>query len=1520
MPDCLFSLAKLGFIAIFVVHALDSSAWAQRSDRDPAGPNMSEVTDVTPGWKYLLQNKDITMLQGTQNSDGTVTTSLVVMNTSNSALSGMQKTIAIDSFNPGSIQGNLAAQGSGRIFNSASDTVAVLSAFQNGWKVSYVDSSGVQSSTQLKSSFSPAGTIYTQVVMCDFNGDGLADPLVFYSDTNFNGPAEVRWGMVATTAADVTMPSDFRTGPELGADTVTQTAPVAGTLVVGDFDGDGSDEMAALLNDYQTIAFYSVDPKTLVITQTGTVKLVAVIPTVGSFSITMTAGQVALAAGKFRQCGGSGNPCQTNGITNADLVVFGQISTINGNGAAAGYSVVPLKVTPGSGANHSLAAVSVPIKGASQAQPFFRFPDRTSSNGALAQAAPLVYWPQPTHEQLVLGIKCAGDYAASYIEIGSFLPDDGALDSFDWESETERKYELQSDHLESLWVGNFDHQNQDGSHNAGWQIQTYELVGYVNSYDPHINIFNVNVPSPFPSNPPQTTDWLSGQQQSDNTSNVPFANPDTPSLTFLSPSDMQGRSLRLGAPTIVRIPTQTQPDLVLAIPPMHVDYIQPNDATLASSNGCGSSSAPCVVNLSVIPSEPPSLGQGFATSFNFTSNTNTSSKRSMTTSWGVSTKISVGESATFNDGLENATESLKDTTKAGHDGTVKNTYDSYAGTTQSLNATTGLADYLYFTQKAMNVYYYPVLGCDTAGASACWVDGKKIPMYVQFSVPDQVRYSDVDGLKQDWYQPVHEPGNLFSYPWSLAQLQGRYSEQINSLTGPATCMATGTSNSSYATQWSSGNSQDSSSGATNSFSNELSMSYSEGAGVQGVDAANFNFSMDVAASTSLNTLNESQSSMSSSKAISVHIPQFGYAAKCCDYAFGGYVYGLKNTKNPASENACTPGQTPAKDGCTLVNDPDTGKPIDIAGTGPIFAGFLADPISSINTPNTDLNCSGSDIWWQKVYTAPDVAVNHPGRWNWNKAQRKATFVTPDATPIIEDNYFYLMKGFFVSKKGNTGGPNLAQARTSDVLTLSARIYNHSLVNTSGSVHVRFYGQFYCTSSSSGESSCKNGKTMCKAAGLCGDSFQIGEDQIIQSIAGFKANGAEPNWAMANVDFEPSKFTAGNAYMVFWVVTWMQDAGGRVVAEMPDHGLQSVPGSNITQITEVPIEQHSNNVGMYGLHQHFYICPTSGCDSSGANPNRTAAERSVAILKNLTLAVDPTTRLEERSKVRATLRATGSSVGPVNIAYYDGDPAKGGTLLDVQQIQHMDVDATYTHRSFFTPTTCGTHTLYASAWVANTPEVKARTLTRVGLDEVDFVRSLIASTKAINISNRQTSQNLLNLLATALQLFRLKQANAGEVVLSTYIQQLAMASGRDVDSVDAGRLASQASVMLSCGSKSFSLVSSPTVAVLTRHRDASYELAVTPIGGFAGKVKLTCAGTPKNVDCSFNVGSITLDGFAQSRAVLTLTVSERANGSMKRTAFDRRSSPRELRPGIYTFRIEASSGGTSRYTALLLVVK
>lgn len=184
----------------------------------------------------------------------------------------------------------------------------------------------------------------------------------------------------------------------------------------------------------------------------------------------------------------------------------------------------------------------------------------------------------------------------------------------------------------------------------------------------------------------------------------------------------------------------------------------------------------------------------------------------------------------------------------------------------------------------------------------------------------------------------------------------------------------------------------------------------------------------------------------------------------------------------------------------------------------------------------------------------------------------------------------------------TNGPNLAEANPSAPLTLSARVYNYSLVNTTAPVHVRFYGQLYCTSSSATEASCKSGNTTCNP-GLCGNSFQIGSDQIIPSIAGFKAAGTEPNWTTASVDYDPNSFAAtknGNAYIVLWVMTWMEDAGGKLVAEMPGHGLKSIPAANLTQITQAPFEPYSNNVGMYGVHQPFYIGPPSGCIQPSAD--------------------------------------------------------------------------------------------------------------------------------------------------------------------------------------------------------------------------------------------------------------------------------------------------------------------------------
>src|SRR5438105_1341814 len=73
-------LTKLIVVAAFAGTALCPTLCAQKSNSDPGAPNMSGVTDVTPGWKYLLQNKDLVMLQVNTDS-GVTSTSLVSMDT-----------------------------------------------------------------------------------------------------------------------------------------------------------------------------------------------------------------------------------------------------------------------------------------------------------------------------------------------------------------------------------------------------------------------------------------------------------------------------------------------------------------------------------------------------------------------------------------------------------------------------------------------------------------------------------------------------------------------------------------------------------------------------------------------------------------------------------------------------------------------------------------------------------------------------------------------------------------------------------------------------------------------------------------------------------------------------------------------------------------------------------------------------------------------------------------------------------------------------------------------------------------------------------------------------------------------------------------------------------------------------------------------------------------------------------------------------------------------------------------------
>jgi VCBS repeat protein len=84
------------------------------------------------------------------------------------------------------------------------------------------------------------------------------------------------------------------------------------------------------------------------------------------------------------------------------------------------------------------------------------------------------------------------------------------------------------------------------------------------------------------------------------------------STNMLQAGDLQGRSMRLGPPLVVRVTDHWQPKVLLGVPPMHVDYVQIAGAT-----------SPAVVNFSAIPSTFNSQYQTSQTNTNQSSSTNT---------------------------------------------------------------------------------------------------------------------------------------------------------------------------------------------------------------------------------------------------------------------------------------------------------------------------------------------------------------------------------------------------------------------------------------------------------------------------------------------------------------------------------------------------------------------------------------------------------------------------------------------------------------------------------------------------------------------------------------------------------------------------------------------------------------------------------------------------------------------------------------------------------------------------------
>jgi hypothetical protein len=185
----------------------------------------------------------------------------------------------------------------------------------------------------------------------------------------------------------------------------------------------------------------------------------------------------------------------------------------------------------------------------------------------------------------------------------------------------------------------------------------------------------------------------------------------------LAAVDLHGRSLALGAPTKVVITSRSQPSVVIAAPPMHVDYAPP----------VGDNTPAQVLNVSAIPG-------GFYSQYQTDESNTKQSSSQNTTSWSFGAQETLETSVTI--GLVDI-DDVKVEEKFSAQQQWKGSVETVHGTTNTTRFDLSVQtkfDHLWYNESRLNLYIYPVIGKTVCPATKpnC-SDDNKVPLTVQFS-------------------------------------------------------------------------------------------------------------------------------------------------------------------------------------------------------------------------------------------------------------------------------------------------------------------------------------------------------------------------------------------------------------------------------------------------------------------------------------------------------------------------------------------------------------------------------------------------------------------------------------------------------------------------------------------------------------------------------------------------------------------------------------------------------------------
>ncbi len=1092
-----------------------------------------------------------------------------------------------------------------------------------------------------------ANNYYAEVA--DFNQDGFDDLAMFYGSGNTGAAMRAR----IATAVDTNDPSKgFAFGPELVA-----SHGLINALTAGDYNNDKQPDLASVVGTSPRLGSivymytYQVDPKTLTISIAASQQFTGVlgVPTDNT-----------LVSGRFSLSGG-------------EQIAYGWLDATDNN------YVNIIGFAP-----NSLQPISV-------SSWYFNGP---YGEGYFSLKAGRFNWNSPFDQ---LAVMTSTFDAGTTLQVLTVDPATLAITP-------KANYKFDKESLafagNNISLGNFDHQEPtagDPTKRERDPDLQIALTGLRRNADGSVTTAGVAILD-------VSDDFLTITATSYSVLDTSYFNGAGPTDMNVLAADLQGRSFRLGAGYKVTV-DQTMPSVVLAVPPMHADYVSP-----------GIGQPPTVLNLSVVPDAFNTVYEEDGSSSSSASYTHTTSS-SFAGEESLNQKIALGSFDVVTGALSSGV-AIEDTFTAKQDISTSN--DTINGSFNSsdidISQNTGISDVVWFKDSSYYLYVYPVIGrkvcpADKADNNGNCADSDKVPMQLMFSAPKQTTITRMSTDTLEWYQPPWEPGNLFSYPAGLAQLK-QYIPDINLLTADTTTFGTDDASATLKTTWSNGRNTGTNVTQENLFTEDNDLS------VEGVYSVKF-FGQGGSGSTKLDLnfggsdgtkgLTQASVQFNSARGITVNKKASFAAPLSYQYFFSPYIFGKVQPVN--------------------YTDPVPSDPNGLLSYGALRTAFTADTLGTGTTQPGN--------WWsQSPYKQfPDIAINHPNRWSYGQQAKPANGNIP-ANCVGVDNLsmdcisqngrtpenpwldaFHDMRGFFITDAANPpnanpfiaggGGAQLESATAGDKLTLSTRVYNYSFtaMPAGSRVKVRFYRMNWNPATNFPADAVltfnDDGSTSITNPG--GASVQIGNDVVLAPVAPFNNDPKAPlNWSVASTTFDTTGLD--NSALVFWVAVWMEDANGNLLREVANHGLTAIPDGTATpvfgniasleQMVANPLKQSasdpatvsfSNNVGFYKTVFHILsaTAPTSVARRSAAGAVQ---------VESVNIFGSPV-KLGQPATAKVLLRGGDQELRGLTVYFYNGDPAAGGRLVDAERIARLRAGEQQASSILFRTRECGSHQLF-----------------------------------------------------------------------------------------------------------------------------------------------------------------------------------------------------------------------------------